>query len=134
MAKSFFERLTGGIQVNDDAGRAKTSPVIKETTKQKTKPDEAPVKAAVLHPSGEENSANDEASDGGSEEEGQLTVDIYDDGASIIIQSTVAGVKPEDIDISLEDNVLTVRGARRRQQEVGDENFYYRELYWGACV
>lgn len=64
-------------------------------------------------------------------EEGQLIVDIYDDGPMIVIQSMVAGVKPDDIDISLQEETLTIRGSRRRTQEVADDNFYHRELYWG---
>lgn len=65
------------------------------------------------------------------EEEGELTVDIYDRGDSIVIQSTVAGVKPEDLDISITEDMVTIRGKRERQEETKDDNYYYKELFWG---
>lgn len=66
------------------------------------------------------------------EVEGQLTVDIYDDGENIVVQSTVAGVKPEDLDVTILNDMVTIKGKRKKQQEVKDENYYYRELYWGS--
>lgn len=59
-------------------------------------------------------------------------VDIYDDGDYIVIQAIVGGVKPEDLDVQVTDDVVTVRGKRARAQELREENFYYRELYWGT--
>ena len=66
------------------------------------------------------------------EVEGQLTVDIYDDGERIVIQSTVAGVKPEDLDVSITNDMVTIKGRRKKQEEVKDDSYYYRELYWGS--
>lgn len=66
------------------------------------------------------------------EEDGQLTVDIFDDGGNLIIQSTVAGVKPEDLDLSITNDMITIRGKRQRHEEVNEENYYYKELYWGT--
>ena len=64
--------------------------------------------------------------------EGQLTVDIYDDGEKIVILSTVAGVRPEDLDIGITNDMITIKGRRRKQDEIKEDNYYYRELYWGA--
>lgn len=66
------------------------------------------------------------------EEEGELTVDIYDRGDSIVIQSTVAGVKPEDLDVSITTDTVTIRGSRNRTEEVEEKNYYYKELFWGS--
>ena len=134
MARSFFERLTGGIQISEEEDQSIRPPgaPVREVSKNRPKNQETAPPERVIHPVGEEPSSPGDAAEEESAEEGQLTVDIYDDGPNIVIQSTVAGVKPEDIDISLEDNVLTIRGARRRAQEVEEANFYYRELYWGA--
>ncbi|MBI2637258.1 MAG: Hsp20/alpha crystallin family protein, partial [Candidatus Sungbacteria bacterium] len=49
-----------------------------------------------------------------SEVEGQLTVDIYDDGDSIVIQSTLAGVKSEDLDVTITNDMITIRGRRKK--------------------
>lgn len=66
------------------------------------------------------------------EEEGELTVDIYDKGDSIVIQSTVAGVKPEDLDVSITNDSVTIRGSRERMEEVREDSYYYKELFWGT--
>lgn len=66
------------------------------------------------------------------EDEGELTVDIFDAGDSIIIQSTVAGVKPEDLDVTITTDTVTIRGSRNRQEETGENDYYYKELFWGT--
>ena len=66
------------------------------------------------------------------ETEGELTVDIYDKGDSIVIQSTVAGVKPEDLDISITNDMVSIKGKRMSQDEVAHEAYYYKELFWGT--
>ncbi|MBI2639743.1 MAG: Hsp20/alpha crystallin family protein [Candidatus Sungbacteria bacterium] len=64
-------------------------------------------------------------------EDGQLTIDVYDDGSHFVAQSAVAGVRPEDVEISVADNTLTIKGLRRRAPEVNHDRFYAQELYWG---
>ncbi len=66
------------------------------------------------------------------EEEGELTVDIYDKDDAIVIQSTVAGVKPEDLDVSITNDSVTIRGRRERHEEVREDHYYYKELFWGV--
>jgi HSP20 family protein len=65
-------------------------------------------------------------------EEGQLTVDVYQNPAEIIIQAIVAGVKPEDLDISITQDMVTLRGKREDSRRIERENFFYQELYWGS--
>lgn len=65
-------------------------------------------------------------------EEGELTVDIYDRGDSVVVQSTVAGVKPEDLDVSITNDTVTIRGKRERTEEVKEKDYYYKELFWGT--
>lgn len=64
--------------------------------------------------------------------EGQLSVDVYDEGDKIIIKSTIAGVKPEDIDISINNEMVTIKGKREQHEEISEENYYYQECYWGG--
>lgn len=73
--------------------------------------------------------APDAFSDG--EPEGQLTIDVYQTPSDIIIESAIAGVKPEDIDISVSNDSITIRGERRREHEVKEKDYYYQECYWG---
>ena len=63
--------------------------------------------------------------------EGQLTIDVYQTDDDIVIKSTIAGVKPEDLDININNDMVTVRGERKQEEEVDSENYYYQECYWG---
>jgi len=66
------------------------------------------------------------------EYEGQLTVDVYQTSSDIVIKAPIAGVKPEDIDISITDDVLNIKGERQEEIKVPRENYYTQECYWGA--
>lgn len=67
-----------------------------------------------------------------SDEEGQLALDVYQDEDNLIVKSTIAGVKPEDLDITLAADSVTITGERRQEEEVKDENYFYQECYWGS--
>ncbi|RJQ13740.1 Hsp20/alpha crystallin family protein [Candidatus Parcubacteria bacterium] len=66
------------------------------------------------------------------EEEGQLTLDVYQTPSEVIIKSTIAGVDPNDLDISINNDMVTIRGTRHKDEEVDSEEYYYQELYWGS--
>lgn len=66
------------------------------------------------------------------DEEGQLTVDVYQTPDSIVIKTIVAGVKPEDLDISINRDMVTVRGKREEEKTTTDDNYFCKELYWGS--
>jgi len=68
----------------------------------------------------------------GDDSEGQLTIDVYQTEAEIVIKSTIAGVKPEDLDVSISNDMLTIKGDRKNEEVVEDNNYYYRECYWGS--
>lgn len=65
------------------------------------------------------------------EQEGQLAVDFYETPGELVVQSTVAGVKPEDLDISIEADRVLIKGQRAEQTEEGGKNYFYQECYWG---
>ncbi len=65
-------------------------------------------------------------------EEGQLSIDVYQTPAEIVVKSTIAGVKPEDIDISINNDMLTIRGKREMQETINNDLYLYRECYWGS--
>jgi len=64
--------------------------------------------------------------------EGQLSVDVYHTDDEIIIKSTIAGIKPEDIDIIVNNDMVTIRGERAKEDKVIDENYFFQECYWGG--
>lgn len=65
-------------------------------------------------------------------EEAQLTVDVYQTPADIIIQAIVAGVKPEDLDVSITQEMIMIKGKREDIRRMEKDNFFYQELYWGS--
>jgi HSP20 family protein len=65
------------------------------------------------------------------EPEGQLTVDVYQTPNEIVVESAIAGVKPEDIDVNVTNDSISIRGSRRREKTVRDEDYLYQECYWG---
>lgn len=67
-----------------------------------------------------------------SEYEGQLTIDMYQTKDNVIIKSTIAGVKPEDIDVTIANDMVTIRGERTRDFEASSEDYFYQECYWGS--
>lgn len=65
------------------------------------------------------------------EREGQLTIDVYQTADAIVVESPIAGVKGDEIDINITSESVTVRGRRERIQTVKEEDFFYQECYWG---
>ncbi|MFH0952249.1 MAG: Hsp20/alpha crystallin family protein [Patescibacteria group bacterium] len=63
--------------------------------------------------------------------EGQLAIDVYQTPENIVIKSTIAGVQPEDIDVTVNNDMVTIRGSRQHDDEVNQEDYYYQECYWG---
>jgi len=69
---------------------------------------------------------------GGDYDEGQLSIDVFQTPDSIIVKSTIAGVKPGDIDISINNDMLTIRGKRESQEKIAEDNYLIKECYWGG--
>ena len=65
-------------------------------------------------------------------EEGQLSVDVYQSGNNIIVKSTIAGVEPGDIDISIINDMLTIRGERKKEAADKNREYFFQECYWGG--
>ena len=109
--RSFFERITGSVpyEESEEAGTEVTSKVILAEGGRERVPWLA-----------EE------------QEVGELTVDVYQTPGEIIIQAMVAGVKPEDLAISINREMITVKGTRERPAESREEDYIHQELYWGA--
>ncbi len=109
--KSFLERLTGAARMDDE---------IEEEAPHELKP-----KSIGGH-SKDSNWMEEEA------EEGQLTVDVYQTPNEIVVQTMVAGVRPEDLSISITRDMITIRGKREENRSINDENYFTKELYWGS--
>ncbi len=76
----------------------------------------------------------DEPMDEWDEEEvvpGQLAVDVYETKEKLVVKARTAGVKKDDLDVSISDNTLSVRGTLSAGGEDDVENYFVQECYWG---
>ena len=64
--------------------------------------------------------------------DGELAVDVYQTPSHIIIKAMIAGVRPEDLDVSITRDMVTMRGKRERHTEGTAGDFFFQELYWGS--
>ncbi len=102
--KSFFEKLTGIVKINDDDNDIELS---------------------------DSDDDEEESDDVICETEAQLAVDMYQTPSEIIIKTMVAGTKPEDLDINITRDMVTIKGKREEESDDGDD-FFHKELYWGC--
>jgi len=63
--------------------------------------------------------------------EGQLNIDMYQTKDNVIIKSTIAGVRPEDIDITVANDMVTIKGSRKKEETISGDDYFYQECYWG---
>jgi len=104
--QSFFERLTGSSNV--------------EENEEKMSPEKE-----ILVNAREEDWLEEE-------EDAQLTIDLLQDHEHIIIQSMLAGVKSDDLDVEMSQEMIIIRGKRKNPHPVSKQDDYYtQELYWG---
>jgi len=69
--------------------------------------------------------------EGKTDEEGQLTVDVYKTEDLIVIKSIIGGVRPEDLDVSITSDMVTIKGKRNNPDDVSPDDYYYQECFWG---
>jgi len=65
------------------------------------------------------------------EQEGELTVDVFETEKNIIIQSAVGGINSDELEISIERDMVSIRGKRERKTEEETKNYFCQECYWG---
>lgn len=62
----------------------------------------------------------------------QLLLDVYQTDTDIVIKSLLPGVRVSDIDISIVNDILTIKGTRGKDEEIKEQDYYYRECSWGS--
>ncbi len=62
---------------------------------------------------------------------GQLAVDVYETREKLVVKARTAGVNKSDLDVSISDNQLTIRGTLSSGTEEDVENYFLQECYWG---
>lgn len=106
--KGFFERLTGAVKLEEEEENGESLPIEHSKGKHDNNIFEQP------------------------EEDAQLTVDVYHTPTEIVIKTMVAGVKPEDLDVSITRDSVTVRGKRQEEHTTSSDDYFHKELYWGS--
>ncbi|HBA36603.1 TPA: molecular chaperone [Candidatus Falkowbacteria bacterium] len=59
-------------------------------------------------------------------------IDMYEDKDNVIVETQLGGIDPEKVDISIENNVLTIKGESEKKSEVEDKNYYRKEIRRGS--
>ena len=61
-------------------------------------------------------------------------VDVFETGEEVVVKASLPGVKPEDIDISVHGDVLTIKGESKEETEEKAQNWYRHERRYGAAI
>jgi HSP20 family protein len=112
---SFFERLTGAVPVEEDH-LEEYSPSITNVRGR-----EIPIRRE-----GTQSLVSDEP------EDAQLTIDMFQTPDSIILKAMVAGVRPEELQVTITRDTITIKGHREEDKTIVDDDYYFSELYWGG--
>jgi len=104
--RSFFEKLTGAVRLDEEDDVVEIRPAHEHEMEKPSIFDEP--------------------------EEAQLTVDVFNTSTEIVIKTMVAGVKPDDLDVSITRDSVTIRGERQEDRTVSSEDYIHQELFWGA--
>ena len=107
--RGFFERLTGSVHPEEESEEVKKLTV---NSKKNIK--------------GASNWIEEE------EQDAELTMDVYQTPTDIIVQTMVAGVRPEDLEITIARDMITVKGKREESRTIDEDNYFTKELYWGT--
>ncbi len=148
--RSFFERLAGNLRFNEDevedfedvapivapkkdlSHRAAPAPKV-QPVPMPEQHRELPISNAFMQ---------DDEEDAGpllhqqhhiiEEEVGQLPVDVYETPKEVIIQTLIAGVLPEHLNINITRDVVSISGKREENKAISQDSYHIQELYWGA--
>lgn len=131
---SFFERLTGAKKLDEQMLSHEPVSVYSESeeTELITRTHASPQVESRQNESWFAPAMPGASSNSESDGEGQLTIDVYQTDNDIVIKSTIAGVKPEDLDVTINNDMVTVKGERKNEEIVDNGNYYYQECYWGS--
>ena len=64
-------------------------------------------------------------------EEGELVIDVFETNSDFVVLAAIAGIQIKDIDISLEKDMMVIKGNRCDPHDSVDKKYFYQECYWG---
>ena len=121
MKRSFFERLSGNPSLGDsfesfDDELPVTTPIRNDS---RNRASENTARPAILD-------------DDSSKSDGQLPVDVHQTASEIIIRAFVAGVRPDELSISISRDMVEIEGVRSEREQISSPDYFSRELFWGS--
>ncbi len=117
MKRSFFDRLSGTVAVGDtfdefDEAPKQAAPAMREQSN--SRPTVRRLDPAPLS------------------NEGQLPVDVHQTSSDIVIRAFVAGVRPDELSISISRDMIEIEGSRMEREQISEADHFIRELFWGS--
>ncbi len=109
--RSFFEKLTGAVHLDDENFEEQEMGVYETNKKELQNNSFSSVEESL---------------------DGELAVDVLNTEDSIIVKAMIAGVRPSDVDVDISRDMITIRATREDENEISEENFFQKELYWGS--
>lgn len=119
MKPSFFQRLTGSASVGDAFDSFDDEPLTPARKDSPIRPASSATRAMALN-------------DDSAESEGQLPVDVHQTPTDIVIRAFVAGVRPDELSISISRDMVEIEGSRMEREQVAGPDYFTRELFWGS--
>lgn len=110
--RSFFERITGGTRVENEFDDFDNEDDFIENNENYSIGNNPEENTTVMG--------------------GELSVDVINTPSEIIIKAMVAGVKPQDLDVQISRDMVAIIGSREESSEISEQDYYHKELYWGA--
>lgn len=120
---SFLDRLTGAVPVDDQYDDAYERDDVYE---QPQHPRGQALPPAHHETRGQQWLGEEDDADG------QLAVDVYQTPDEIVVRTIVAGIDPEELDISISRDMVVIKGSRHDEAECAEDDFFHKELFWGS--
>jgi HSP20 family protein len=116
--RSFLERLTGSKRIEPEESYTDEIAIRPSTNFYQ---EETEISMNSSFNSNQPKNMNEENILSNDSSEGQLTIDVYQTESDIVIKSTIAGVKPEDLDVAINNDMVTIKGERKNEEQVPEK-------------
>jgi len=126
--RSFFDRLSGSVPVSDDYD------AFEDDLPLPRRQAAMPAQSVPIHQQSAAAPEPHTAFLHGDEEpaEGQLPVDVYQTPSEIVVRTFIAGVRPDEINLSISRDMVVIEGGRAERETIVDSDYVHRELFWGT--
>lgn len=117
--RSFFEKISGAVPLSDEYDSFEDDVPRRESSLKKLAPQPA-------------TAATPQIPDEAPAAEGQLPVDVFQTPNEIVIRAFVAGVRPDEMNVSISRDMVVIEGSREERERVVGSDYFSQELFWGS--